>query len=198
MAAADSIRFWDEQATTFDDEPDHGLRSPRVRDAWRTLLLGALPAPPATVADLGCGTGSLTTLLAERGYTMTGIDTSNAMIDAAKIKVAASDVVVTLEVGDASTPDLAAGGFDAVVVRHVVWALPDPEAAIRRWFECLREGGVAVMIEGRWSTGTGIRADELRTLVSTVASEVEVVPLVDPGLWGRTITDERYLLRAVR
>ena len=198
MAPEDSIRFWDEQAPTFDDEPDHGQRSPRVRDAWRTLLLDALPTPPAAVADLGCGTGSLTTLLAECGYVMTGIDASNAMIDAAKIKAAAADVAVTLRVGDASTPGLAAESFDAVVVRHVVWALPDPEAAIRRWFECLRPGGVAVMIEGRWSTGTGIRANELRTLVSTVASEVEVVPLVDPGLWGRTITDERYLLRAVR
>ena len=197
MAAEDAIRFWDKQAPTFDDEPDHGLRSPNVRDAWRTLLLDALPVPPATVADLGCGTGSVTTLLAECGYTMTGIDASAAMIDAAKIKAAAADVAVTLHTGDASMPDLAAESLDAVVVRHVVWALPDPEAAIRRWFECLRAGGVAVMIEGRWSTGTGIRAEELRALVSTIASEVEVTPLVDPSLWGRNITDERYLLRAV-
>ncbi|MYR55167.1 SAM-dependent methyltransferase, partial [Streptomyces sp. SID625] len=25
---------WDAQAAVFDDEPDHGLRDPRVRAAW--------------------------------------------------------------------------------------------------------------------------------------------------------------------
>ena len=48
---------WDSQAATFDDEPDHGLRDPRVRDAWLRLLLGHLPAAPAAVADPSCGTG---------------------------------------------------------------------------------------------------------------------------------------------
>ena len=31
--------YWDSQAPTFDDQPDHGLRDPHVRDAWRQLLL---------------------------------------------------------------------------------------------------------------------------------------------------------------
>ena len=36
--------YWDDQADTFDDGADHGLRDPRVREAWRRLLLGHVVA----------------------------------------------------------------------------------------------------------------------------------------------------------
>ena len=55
--------YWDNQAATFDEQPDHGLRDPHVRAAWEQLLLPRLPPAPAMVADLGCGTGSLSVLL---------------------------------------------------------------------------------------------------------------------------------------
>lgn len=56
--------YWDRQAATFDEDPDHGLRDPLVREAWTSLLLPLLPPAPASVVDLGCGTGSLSVLLA--------------------------------------------------------------------------------------------------------------------------------------
>ena len=197
MPADEVVRFWDAQASTFDDEPDHGLRDAQVRDAWRSLLLSVLPARPATVVDLGCGTGSLTVLLAASGYELTGIDASPVMVDLAQRKAAAADVTVTLEVGDVAAPHIAPHSVDAVVARHVVWALPEPEAAIRRWLTCLRTTGVMVLIEGCWCTGTGIEHEALSSLVAPMASEVEVLQLRDPLLWGRPIDDERYLLRAV-
>jgi len=63
-----SADYWDDQADTFDEEADHGLRDPQVREAWRRLLLAHLPAAPAAIADIGCGTGSLSVLLAGEGY----------------------------------------------------------------------------------------------------------------------------------
>lgn len=41
---------------------------------------------PSLVLDLGCGTGTLTEILSERGYDMTGIDSSLAMLNQAIIK----------------------------------------------------------------------------------------------------------------
>ena len=79
----DTAGFWDAEAPSFDDAADHGLRDPAVRDAWRALLRSVLPAPPTDVVDLGCGTGSLSVVLAEAGYTVTGIDFSWEMIAAA-------------------------------------------------------------------------------------------------------------------
>lgn len=43
--------FWDAQAGSFDDEPDHGLSDRVVREAWMARLRSWLPAPPAEVAD---------------------------------------------------------------------------------------------------------------------------------------------------
>ncbi len=77
---------WDAEAEHFDDEPDHGLRDPAIREAWRVLLREHLPAPPARIADLGCGTGSLSVLLADEGYAVDGVDFSPEMVRRARAK----------------------------------------------------------------------------------------------------------------
>ena len=41
---------------------------------------------PELVLDLGCGTGTLTKIMADRGYDMTGIDGSLSMLNIAKEK----------------------------------------------------------------------------------------------------------------
>ncbi len=64
----DTRDYWDGQAAIFDQQPDHGLLDPAVRAAWAQLLLPLMPPAPASVVDLGCGTGSLAVLLAQAGY----------------------------------------------------------------------------------------------------------------------------------
>ena len=189
---------WDEEATSFDEAWDHGLTDPRAREAWWSLLSSVLPPAGARVADLGCGTGSLSLLLAEQGYHVDGIDLSPRMVELALAKTAAQRARVHIEAGDASAPDLPSRSYDAVVVRHVVWALPDPASALRRWESLLGEGGRLVLVEGRWSTGAGVTADELLTLLPPTLHDVHVLPLADPALWGRPIDDERYLVTARR
>jgi SAM-dependent methyltransferase len=186
--------FWDEQAAAFDEEPDHGLRDPAVREAWAELLARLLPPPPADVADLGCGTGSLAVLLGEAGHRVRGLDLSERMVDAARAKAAAAGVDVDLRVGDAAAPPYPRGSADVVLARHVLWALPDPAAALGRWTRLLRPGGRLVLVEGRWSTGAGLTADECRGLVLRHRGEALVERLDDPALWGRATRDERYAL----
>ncbi len=186
--------FWDDRAATFDDEPDHGLRDPGVRAAWADLLLPLLPAAPARVADLGCGTGSLAVLLAEAGHHVRGVDLAPRMVAAATAKAAAAGVVAEFVQGDAADPPYAPGSADVVLVRHVLWALPDPAAALARWVRLLRPGGRLVLVEGRWSTGAGLTSAECARLVRAVRDEAVVTPLTGPALWGREIDDERYLL----
>lgn len=185
---------WDEAAATFDEAADHGLRDPTVRDAWRALLTDALPPAPARVADLGCGTGSLSCLAAAAGHDVVGIDAAEAMLAVARAKAAAAGVPVTFLLGDAAAPPLAAGSVDVVLVRHVLWALPDPAAAMARWVALLRPRGRLVLVEGRWATGAGLAADEVAGLVQRCGREAEVTPLVDPALWGGPVDDERYLV----
>lgn len=193
---SDTERFWDTQASHFDDEADHGLRDPDVRASWREVLLSALPPAPARIADLGCGTGSLTVLLAAEGYEVHGVDLSPRMLAAAEAKLtqAPFPTPATLTQGDAAFPPLEPSSVDVVLARHVLWALPDPAAVVGRWTQLLRPGGRLVLVEGRWETGAGIPADRCRELVSAHRDDVTVRPLDNPRLWGRPITDERYLL----
>jgi len=71
---------WVRQAETFDDEPDHGLRDPVVRRAWAELLLPLVPQPRSAVLDVGCGTASLSVLLAAAGHRVCGVDLSGRML----------------------------------------------------------------------------------------------------------------------
>lgn len=191
-------QFWDAQAATFDAEPDHGLFDPKVRAAWVELLLPVLPPPSARVLDLGCGTGSIAVLLAEAGHEVLGVDLSERMLAAARSKGQAAGVAAEFHQGDAALPPGSPGSFDVVFARHVLWALPNPGAVLANWTRLLRPGGRLVVVEGHWSTGGGITARECRDLVLQHRHEATIQRLDDARLWGRPITDERYLLASRR
>ncbi|KAA1428457.1 class I SAM-dependent methyltransferase [Nocardioides antri] len=190
------IAEWDAEAPAYDEPADHGLTDRAVRSAWRTLLLGALPPAPARVADLGCGTGTLSLLLAEEGYRVDGVDFSPAMVERARAKLAGVERATVTE-GDAYEPPLPASSYDAVLCRHVLWAMPDPATALARWLDLLRPGGRLVLVEGAWSTGAGLTAAATVDLVAGAGLEPSLTLLDDPALWGGPTTDERYLVSAV-
>jgi SAM-dependent methyltransferase len=193
----DARMDWDAEAASFDEEPDHGLRDPEVRAAWADRLRSWLPGRACDILDLGCGTGSLSLLAAEQGHRVTGVDSSPAMVDLARAKLAGRDAAFL--VGDAATPPVGEQRFDVVLVRHVLWALPDPGRALRHWRELLRPGGRLVLIEGVWGavSPVGIPAELLTALLESVAAHVRVERLSgDPLLWGRAVADERYAVVA--
>ncbi|WND22012.1 class I SAM-dependent methyltransferase [Streptomyces violaceus] len=189
---------WDERAASFDEEPDHGLRDPGVRRAWDGRLRGWLPGRAGDVLDLGCGTGSLSLLASEQGHRVTGVDLSPAMVTLAREKLAGRDAVFL--VGDAAAPPIGEQRFDAVLVRHVLWALPDPGRALRHWAGLLRPGGRLVLVEGVWGTVAplGIPVERLTALLAPVAGQARVERLSDdPLLWGGEVADERYAVVVV-
>ncbi|MFI0240734.1 class I SAM-dependent methyltransferase [Streptomyces sp. NPDC016845] len=191
---------WDAAAADFDDEPDHGLRDPAVRGAWAGRMADWLPDQPGHLLDLGCGTGSLSLLAAERGHRVTGVDFAPNMLDLARRKFAPHDARFLL--GDAAAPPVPAASYDVVLARHVLWALPDPAAALRTWVTLLRPRGRLVLVEGVWGevSPAGIPADRLLGLVrELVHGGVRHEELSsDARLWGKEVRDERYAVVALR
>ncbi|MEJ3657733.1 class I SAM-dependent methyltransferase [Actinomycetes bacterium KLBMP 9759] len=186
--------YWDEQAESFDHQPDHGLRDPDVRSAWAELLLPLLPAA-SRVVDLGTGTGSLAVPLAQAGHRVTGADVAPRMIGVARRKAAAANVPVGFVIDDAAAPPIRPGAADAVVVRHL---LRTTRSSGRRDRPVARSAaaGRLVLVEGLWSTGAGLAAATTVQLVREHDAETTLVPLSDSRLWGGPISDERYLLIA--
>jgi ubiquinone/menaquinone biosynthesis C-methylase UbiE len=193
MASAEDVATWDAEAEGFDEPADHGLRDPAVRRAWRRLLLDAMPMPPARVADLGCGTGTLTVLLAGAGFTVDGVDFSPRMVQLAGRKARGMPGVRFVE-ADAFDPPLPADAYDVVLCRHVLWAMPEPAVALARWLRLLTPTGRLVLVEGRWSNGAGLPAEETARLVEDLGRPAVVTPMTDAAYWGRPITDDRYLV----
>ena len=198
-------RYWDDFAAEYDDYPDHGLLDSDIRAAWKHLLRTWLPRRPARVADLACGTGSMAALAAELGHQVSGVDLSSEMVVRARAKNAPFGAAVEVVQGDAGSPPLAAGTFDVVLARHILWTLPDPVAALRSWVELVRPGGRLVLIEGRWGMEaeqddpsdpwrSGVPSEELAAVVRDLVGEPAVVQLTDSIYWGKEIEHERYLL----
>lgn len=191
----DTTAMWDREAAAFDDAPDHGLRDPAVRRAWSELLLPLVGGPRRRVADLGCGTGTLSALLAvEGGHVVHGVDISPEMIERARAKTEQVVPRPVFTVADASDPPLRSRSFDVVLCRHVLWALPDRDSALRRWVDLLAPGGALILIEGRWSTGAGMTAAECTDLVRSLRDTVEIRMLDDAAYWGGPTDDERYVI----
>ena len=202
--------YWDDYADAYDAEPDHGLGDPATREAWRVLLEHWLPAQSSDVVDLACGTGSLTALVAGLGHCAVGVDLAGNMVERARARTVEFAGQVTIKQGDVSLPPIEPASVDVILARHILWTLPDPQAALAAWRSLLRPGGRFLLVEGRWwSVGDedytdearmpwagGVRAVDLAAALEPLAQRIEVVPLTDPVLWGKEIVDERYLLVA--
>ena len=77
-----------------------------------------------SAVDIGCGAARNTVPLAQMGWTVTGIDSSQPMLDAAAERLRAAGVAdrVTLHLGPMGAIPLAAASVD-LVVAHGIWNL---------------------------------------------------------------------------
>jgi 2-polyprenyl-3-methyl-5-hydroxy-6-metoxy-1,4-benzoquinol methylase len=193
----ESQQYWDDLASTFDDAPDHGLGDASVLDTWTAFLKTWLPHAKADILDIGCGTGSLSVVLAGLGHRITGIDLSPSMIALAKAKAANHALQVEFHVMDAAFPRLPHQPFDVIICRHLLWALPEPEKVLQRWIEFLKQKGRLILIEGYWETGAGLHAAELVSMLPAAFADVSIQNLSEnPEFWGRNVSDERYAIIA--
>ena len=104
------------------------------------LLLGqvldALPAPPATVVDAGGGTGQLAVALARRGYRVTVVDVSAAMLATCAQRAAdegggVAERVTGVQGDAADLPGLLGeGGQDAAVCHDLLTRVDDRAALL--------------------------------------------------------------------
>jgi SAM-dependent methyltransferase len=122
-------------------------------------LLDHLPPAPATVLDVGGGAGHQSFPLAQAGYDVTLLDSSPAMLDKARARLAGlpDDVRGRVELVEAAGEDAAAAAegrlFDAVLCHGVLGYLDDPEPLVDQLCRCVRPGGVVSVMTGNARAG---------------------------------------------
>ncbi len=117
----------------------------------RRVLQQAGIRPGMRVADLGCGTGMVTQLLAELvGPTgqVIGVDFSGAQIKQARELLPPTLTNVTFIEGSATDTGLNPESFDLVYCRFLLIHLTEPELALREMHKLLKPNGVLVCEDG--------------------------------------------------
>jgi SAM-dependent methyltransferase len=125
----------------------HGLYGPGTR----RLLLDAGLRRGMRVADLGCGVGMVTALLAElvgpEGLVV-GIDASAEQLAEARGLLNGGGANARFVEGSATDTGLPHGSFDLVYCRFLLIHLTEPERALREMRALLKPGGILVCEDG--------------------------------------------------
>jgi ubiquinone/menaquinone biosynthesis C-methylase UbiE len=136
---AKEIEFFDRHAQA--DEYNVFSAASNERLIGACLRIGGLQ-PPGKIADLGCGSGVFSSILAEKSFQVTGVDLSPGMIEMAGKKYPKAKYNVSFKVGDVEALDFADASFDGVLLSGLLHHLPDPSACIREVHRILKPGGV--------------------------------------------------------
>ena len=142
MSGDEARCFFDAIAGRY--ERAYGLPADESRSRMQRVTR-ELPPPPATVLDLGVGTGRELTALLDAGYEPTGVDVSPAMLErcarrARPVPLVDADFWRPLPFGD--------GAFDAALALHGTLAHPPDDDALprlaRELARVIRPGGTFV------------------------------------------------------
>ena len=111
----------------------------------KTAVLKYLPAQQnnKTLLDVGCGTGHWSVFFSECGFTVTGLDVSQRMIDIARSK---SNQGISYIVADAHRIPFSDGAFDVTAAITTLEFTRNPAGVIREMVRCTRQPGGRVLI----------------------------------------------------
>ena len=124
----------------------HQVYGPSGRD----LLMRAGIRPGMRVADLGCGVGMVTQLLAELvgpDGEVVGVDFSGAQIEHARSSLSNLKHVSFVE-ASATDTKLERESFDLVYSRFLLMHLNEPNSALREMYDLLKPDGILVCEDG--------------------------------------------------
>jgi S-adenosylmethionine-dependent methyltransferase len=146
--------IWASLADRFADEAYATVKGYVRTYVMHQQLLEHLPPPPAPVLDVGGGAGHQSFRLAQAGYDVTLLDSSPAMLDKARQRLARMPAEarrrVTLVEADGENAEAAVHGqrFAAVLCHGVLGYLDDPEPLVAQLCRCADADGVVSIMTG--------------------------------------------------
>jgi len=148
------------------------------------LVATAADLPPGTALDVGAGEGADAIWLASRGWTVTGVDVSQAALDRAARHAAEAGVEVTWQQADVTEWEPPPAQFDLVSTQYLHLPRPVREALYRRLAAAVRPGGTLLIVGHHPADlDTPVRRPRLPHLMFTAE---EIASVLDPSEWDIT------------
>lgn len=145
------IAYWKGRSADFGALRKKELTSD-LAPRWLREIIPHIKDSHQRILDLGTGTGFFAFLLAQKGYSVTGVDLTEDMITVAKEQALELQDSLAGEVDfrcmDAMKLDFPDGSFDVILARNLTWTLPDVESAYKEWYRVLAPKGVFINIDG--------------------------------------------------
>ena len=137
----ENSKFWNENAEAWTYLARQGRDV--TRDNLNTpAFLAMLPEVNGLHGlDMGCGEANNTRLVAQRGATMSGIDSSEVFIKHAIEAEAANPLGITFKVASAASVPFENNSFDFVMATMFLMDVPEPFSCMKEAFRVIKPGG---------------------------------------------------------
>lgn len=174
-------------AASYNSDPErenHRLERHQLEHDLTWKYLDHYLPSQGSIMEVGTATGSYTLELARRGYTLTAVDLSAALIEKCRKNLRAEglEMQVQLVVADArDLSEVTEPVFDAVLMMGPLYHLiveADRKAALKEAFDRLPEGGI---LFSSFISRFGILGDLLNDHPEWIEDQVEVLSVLEKG-----------------
>lgn len=138
----------------------------------------------ASILEIGAGTGRYTLELARRGYTLTAVDLSAALIEVCRKRIADEQLERQVRLVLADARNLSQVGedkFDVVLLMGPLYHLvvdADRMAAVKEAYNRLRKGG---LIFSAFISRFGMMGDLIKNVPALIEAQAEVRSVLEKG-----------------
>ena len=152
----ENIHYWTHRTPGYSGVNQEELAS-NQRLVWRNVITDRIQAKfpgkapeEIKVLDVGTGPGFFAIILAELGYSVTAVDYTETMLEAAKHNAGVLADRIFFYQMNAEELTFLDSSFDVLVTRNLTWNLRHPEKAYAQWTRVLKPGGLLLNFDANW------------------------------------------------
>lgn len=142
--------YWTGRAEGYSQVNRHELATGQDQVWFREIESHLPKGRNLKILDVGTGPGFFAILLAQKGYDVTAVDYTEAMLEQARKNAGVLSERIHFLRMDAQNLDFPDGMFDVVISRNLTWNLERPKKAYSEWMRVLKEGGKLLNFDANW------------------------------------------------